>query len=341
MKKLWSNGTVFNESCMFAGKRQAKLFFAANEVLKVENPSKGIVYQENIDYTFVPGDDKIELTGDSRIPYISAEQLHPTENLRIHPEKDSNAIGNAVDGGYLLFNNENFFALNQVEVTYRADTSGFSFGLDAQSDRLPATRRRIAEGKLLKVALHGDSISEGYNSTEFTGTAPYLPPYMKQVCAALPVECEFTNFAVGGKGIKFPRSIRNDWINHKPDLMVIAFGMNNFGNTPVADFMAELDWIIKENSAVSPDTEYIIVMSMPGNPEWKPTVSGPDLEYAAAFRKYVENAPANVALADVHHVWSQLLRRKSFYDLTGNGVNHPNDYGHRVYASVILELLPG
>lgn len=40
-------------------------------------------------------------------------------------------------------------------------------------------------------------------------------------------------------------------------------------------------------------------------------------------------------------LWRKFLRRKSFYDLTGNGVNHPDDYGHRIYASVILEVFTG
>ena len=50
---------------------------------------------------------------------------------------------------------------------------------------------------------------------------------------------------------------------------------------------------------------------------------------------------SGVALADVQKVWKKLLERKDFYDLSGNGVNHPNDYGHRVYASVIFQLLSG
>jgi hypothetical protein len=30
---------------------------------------------------------------------------------------------------------------------------------------------------------------------------------------------------------------------------------------------------------------------------------------------------------------------RHFVDVTGNGVNHPNDYGHRLYAQAILALL--
>ncbi|MCA9034833.1 MAG: alpha/beta hydrolase [Planctomycetaceae bacterium] len=34
-----------------------------------------------------------------------------------------------------------------------------------------------------------------------------------------------------------------------------------------------------------------------------------------------------------------MLKRKSDHDLTGNGVNHPNDFGHRIYAQVLSSLL--
>ncbi len=38
-------------------------------------------------------------------------------------------------------------------------------------------------------------------------------------------------------------------------------------------------------------------------------------------------------------IWEGMLRRKTFYDVTGNGVTHPNDFGHMVYAQGILALL--
>lgn len=46
-----------------------------------------------------------------------------------------------------------------------------------------------------------------------------------------------------------------------------------------------------------------------------------------------------IALADMTSVWEEFLRRKKDSDLTGNGVNHPNDFGHRVYAQVLSALL--
>ena len=46
-----------------------------------------------------------------------------------------------------------------------------------------------------------------------------------------------------------------------------------------------------------------------------------------------------VALADVTAVWELLLTHKHDLDLTGNGLNHPNDFGHRVYAQMILRAI--
>jgi hypothetical protein len=46
-----------------------------------------------------------------------------------------------------------------------------------------------------------------------------------------------------------------------------------------------------------------------------------------------------VALADVTQVWTEMLRQKPDFDLTGNGLNHPNDFGHRLYAQALLQVL--
>jgi len=44
-------------------------------------------------------------------------------------------------------------------------------------------------------------------------------------------------------------------------------------------------------------------------------------------------------VADLTSIWNGFLELKHEWDQTGNGVNHPNDFGHRVYAQVITTLL--
>ena len=339
MKLLWSDKDIYTESCMFAIERSANLLFEAEEIIKIETPALKKVYREGVDYRFEPGSRVITLTANSEIPYVDRGVCYPEKDLRLFPEKNANAISGAINGKYLLFNNENFFSENQVEVTYRAVKNDFCSELPEQNDRLLRVRAKIAAGKNMKIVLHGDSISEGFNSTKFTNTFPYNPPYMEQVCFNLPGKHSFINRAVEGKGIHFPRTILEQWKDDAPDLMVIAFGMNDFSSVQPDEFIRELDWMIETNRKVSPETEYIIIVPMTGNPEWQYTVSGPDLEYARAMLDYAANAQADTAVADVQRVWKKILSRKKFLDLTGNGVNHPNDYGHRIYASVLLDLL--
>ena len=65
----------------------------------------------------------------------------------------------------------------------------------------------------------------------------------------------------------------------------------------------------------------------------------------AMFARYRDELKAvagpRIALADVTAVWHLLLRHKHDLDLTGNGLNHPNDFGHQLYAQAILSLFAG
>jgi acyl-CoA thioesterase I len=75
---------------------------------------------------------------------------------------------------------------------------------------------------------------------------------------------------------------------------------------------------------------------MMGNPEWSNTPK----ERFPVYRDQLKSLTGvGRALVDMTSVWEELLITKSFWDLTGNGVNHPNDFGHRIYAEMVLRLL--
>ena len=40
-------------------------------------------------------------------------------------------------------------------------------------------------------------------------------------------------------------------------------------------------------------------------------------------------------------LWTKAVARKEPHDLSGNGLNHPNDFGHRLYAQLILAAIAG
>ena len=344
---LWDGRHVNWEPGMFAGSDTVKLMFPTETLISVTDHTTGTVFEAGKDYAHVAGSAEIKLLPGSRIPSFTDADLHPVESekLRLHPLPDANGIRNAVDGGYLLYNNWEFFAEHQVDIEYVAKEVDFHPALPRQPERLPDFRCKLAKGEAVRVTLVGDSISQGYNSTKFIDRSPHMPCYIELVCNELNKRCGspvvLDNLALTSTGITRTQENKEKYFADKPDLMVLAYGMNNMWQMPVDEFIMHMNDVIGEMHDVNPHTEFLILTFMTGNPQWKPTVPGPDAVYAEAMRKYVAENNCHFALGDVQKVWRMFLERKSFYDLSGNGVNHPNDYGHRIYATVILDMLLG
>jgi hypothetical protein len=75
---------------------------------------------------------------------------------------------------------------------------------------------------------------------------------------------------------------------------------------------------------------------MLGSPDWVALQQHLFLEYREALER---SAGRGIVVADMTSLWIEMLKSKKYWDLTGNGVNHPNDFGHRIYAEVLSSLL--
>jgi hypothetical protein len=85
-----------------------------------------------------------------------------------------------------------------------------------------------------------------------------------------------------------------------------------------------------------PEAEFILVAPMLGNADWVTLKQELFPQYRDALASL---CGPGIALADMTIVWTTMLKHKKDRDLTGNGVNHPNDFGHRLYTQVISALL--
>ncbi|MBT3296985.1 MAG: hypothetical protein HN919_09675 [Verrucomicrobia bacterium] len=83
-------------------------------------------------------------------------------------------------------------------------------------------------------------------------------------------------------------------------------------------------------------TEIILVANMLPNEEFKPQSA-----HFENRERLLELAAERdgVVVADVMSVTAEMLKRKKFADISGNNLNHPNDFLHRLYASVILRVM--
>jgi len=344
---LWSSkdNIVRGESCMFAPGRSAKLLFPAKRIIQVLQPQTKQVFQEGVDYKFTPGTDLIELTDNSGIPSIPASEMYrKLEDSILYPLPGNNAVEGGPNGCCLRFDNADFFARHQVEIDYEAANLDFPDVLCRQADRLPRTRARLTQGLPMTIALVGDSIGEGFNATKFVNTPPYNPCWFEQLATYLKFHFDcpmtFKNFAVDGTDVPYAISIREKWEKYPANLQVVHYCLNDIctGVSPET-FVANLQKLIDIKLAQAPDTEFIFASPMCGNPEWAPLPMDRMILFHEAIVDFVKNAGEHVALANIHSVWQEVMARKGFNSLTGNGVNHPNDYTHRLYLSIFQNLL--
>ena len=125
-------------------------------------------------------------------------------------------------------------------------------------------------------------------------------------------------------------------LESQPDLVLVAYGMNDVGRRDPAWFREQTASLVARVQEKRPDAEIILVATMLGNDEWIHTPREMFNRYRDELKSLVS---PGVALVDMTAVWEEQLRSKEMFDLTGNGLNHPNDFGHRLYAQSVLALI--
>jgi lysophospholipase L1-like esterase len=203
--------------------------------------------------------------------------------------------------------------------------------------------QKLADGEPVSIVFFGDSITVGGNASKFNNVPPFLPAYPERVIKnlehAYKSKITYKNYSVGGMTAEWGLKNVDKVAAEKADLVVLAWGMNDSsGATPrptrdfIRDLGGQMDIINKQNA----NTEFIVVSSMLPNEDCYWTNPSALLVYRDVMRKL---SGGGVAIADMTSVWEELLKTKSYLDFTGNGVNHPNDWGHRLYADVVSALL--
>ena len=315
----------------------ASLWLPAERLVSLRHGFSGVEYEEGRDFTIDLSQGVVRRLPGSRMP------VTPLEELSSPVDRDGSGFMFTRDspGIFLLFAEDDTFHRRQVHATYDVRPGEWSGPLAPfRGGQLPRTLRRLLAGDPLALVVIGDSISEGYNASGFLGVPPHQPPYADLVAdgsrSAYRAPIALHNLAVAGSSADHGLADVERLVALRPDLVIVAFGMNDAGYATAADFAANVAGIIEAVRRGAPDAEFVLVSSMLPNPQWHYPVLERFDQYRAALAALCADG---VILADVTATWRAVLQRKSFYDLTGNGINHPNDFGHRLYADVILASL--
>ncbi len=340
LRPIWLSTTMYGESLLFVqdtpdDQPRAALLFQPTRVLSVRNPTGDVTYQEGRDYVWKPGTRQIVLPAGSSISFQRPQDLRRPAKSQRH------ALTHRDGDGEILFGAQHEYHDMQMAVSYEYDPNTWAGPRPSFAEKqLPRTIQRLQAKQPLVIALLGDSISTGCNASGWAKVAPNQPPYQDLLVLKLQdaygAEIRLDNFAVGGTDTAWGMANIGKVIESQADLVILAFGMNDAARRPAPEYQANIRTIIEDILRARPQTEFILVASMLGNRDWTALQHSLFPQYRDAL---VELCRPGVALADMTSLWTELLKHKLDRDLTGNGVNHPNDFGHRLYAQVLSALL--
>lgn len=340
LEPFWRTDVVYGETVFFIQEEEglapsAPLLFEPREILSVTGADGQREFHEGSDYVVDAAARTVSLPPDSPIPFMKREGLYR------HAGQTHGIAHKAGEEDVLLYWGEGAgFHDRQAAVTYRHEEAWDGYVPTFAGDQLPRTRSLLAGGKPLTLCASGDSITAGANASKTLDMPPYQPPWVEMVPAVLRRECgsdvTLCNYSEGGAGIQWGIPTAERAAEDRPDLYLIGYGMNNVRDRDPRAFGEFTAAILDAVRSHNPETEFILLASMLGNPEWAMTPEEMFGLYRDELRAF---CGPGVVLADLTAMWTDLLRRKTFLDLTGNGVNHPNDFGHRIYAQTLLAVL--
>lgn len=314
-----------------------KLLFKPTEIISMTSATRTVKFEAGKDFIVDAKSGTISLPAGSRVPFTTQEQLYPLMSSNL--PKKARSSGDKTRG--IFFSEDGHYHKLQVEVRYRYEPGQWKEPTPKYAgDLLPKTVAKLRSKEPVRIVLLGDSISTGDNASAKSNMSPHCPGYGELTALALEKhfggKVTLHNKAIGGTtsddGIRIAKEIGKE----KLDLAIIAYGMNDvYRKHDAAKYKANIQATMKKIRADTPNVEFILVASMLQNVE-----RGIPMDKFPLYRDALKQLSGRgVAMADMTSMWEALLKRKTFYDITGNGLNHPNDFGHCVYAQTLLALL--
>jgi lysophospholipase L1-like esterase len=335
MRPLWQGKHTREETVIFFAENKdsvphTRLLHRPRRIERLFSYATGKDYVEGKDWS-LEADGTLRALPGTTLPIGTSDGLYPStleEGAKSRPTTDGRTLVVTETWSYPLTVLANY--------THDDDWNG---PVPAPTSALPRTRQKLAAREPVKIAFIGDSIASPGRGSATVMKPPYGPTWPELFVSTL-------RERFGGPIVPKNRALGSTvstWgaanvdcviAPERPDLVVIAFGMNDQRKTPPAKFRANLERMIRQTRATNPDAEFILVSSMVSNPivaDEQPLV-----EFREEMRKLAGNG---IAIADVTAVTRHLLKTKPSIDISVNNFNHPNDYLLRWYAQVAAELL--
>ena len=339
-QRYWLGDTVYNESVYpmttaNGSNEVIQLLYDATSIVEVRSADLLTLYKAGTDYKLQNG--KIVIPAGSAIKMNSYQEYYLTSPLADHSQKGPN-------GGYIYFSEGDTFHKRQIAVTYTHSTKWSGATPAKQGAKLPHLQASISNKSSMTIVYCGDSISCGANASSTVGASPNTPKWTEMFTASLNnmgVSVTDYNSSMGGQVSQWAvTNAQSKIIRYSPDLVVLGWGMNDgslWNNVSPETYKANIKATINKIRDTLPDCEIILIGTILPNPEAVEFV-GPHEQYTAKLYE-VEKEYSGVVVSNMTEIHKYILTRKNYRDITGNNVNHPNDFISRMYVQVLLDTI--
>lgn len=238
------------------------------------------------------------------------------------------------------------------------------------SEALTGVQAKLKAGRNLKIIAFGDSVTAGGETS--MPSLIYWERWAQHLRDKYP-RANIQTVKSGHEGDLTEDGLKRidaDVIGQHPDLVLIAFGLNDYNKGPPEINMSKWElrrakwarsWAkliqqpppAQQNGIGRVDyfannlremidrvksktgAEVILLSALQPNPKWK--FSDGDMARIAAITESVA-IEKRCAYVDVFDAWNEYSKRKKPEDLLSNNANHPNDFGHWIYFQALAAL---
>ncbi len=357
LEKLWNAKRIYQEPICFSETENGsiiggQLLFTPDRVESVTSNDGATVYQEGRDYR-IEGS-QLQRTSNSRIPVL------PRDAYRKPYDGAQETAWLRLPGGksYLAIFPE--VVRYQLCVTYSHHACWDDFVPPDGSAVLSRSMQKLATGGAFRLVFYGDSITAGWEASgcdeeviDMRSCQPFhlkisRPPYLpswaelvtRQLHAEYPqAEIQKINRGAGGSTTEWGVAHAKELVcPHAPDLLILAFGMNSLCDS-ASLYKSQMESIIDTVQSQNSDCDVLLISPMTPSLEIAGFLDNTLAQQEDALFEIAKDR-RGIAVAPVHRFCEALLRRgKTYYELTGNCINHPNDFSVRVYAQTVLAAM--
>ena len=377
LQPYWHTREIYNETFMFIGKEgEVELLYEPSEILISQDYRFKEVYEEGVD--FVIEGKKIKRTINSSMPYIEASDYWVDEATKVAGEadKESNITFQKVvadaegpkeyklTGQRYLKVRENIWPeYHQCVISYKHNNPFPENGFYPQSKGITNFINKLKNEKEASIVFYGDSITEGWTASGHLwewSIEPHMSSWVRMVESYLEKKYEASidvvNEAIGGwttgmglanydikmnGNVAHRHATENEDRSHgklNPDLLVLGFGMNDWTLDPDS-YRSLIAKMVSKYYEDNPNGNVILISSMPAHVDTE--IEG-NQKYFEEELKLIAHNYEGTLVAPVYSMYQQLFSMgKDSKDILSNNVNHPNDFGVRTYAQVVLKTLLG